>query len=157
VSGSSDANAQDVLTQLQVIPGLTPDQLETLASIATIESIETGTVLFSEGETHDCIYFVCSGGLALEMQTAKCGRQRILTVGKGDLLAWTALVGDHVMTATAVATEPSQFVTFQVDELREMLEGNSELGSKVMSAVASALARRLLATRLQLLDLFELP
>ncbi|MCA9128370.1 MAG: hypothetical protein KDB22_14860, partial [Planctomycetales bacterium] len=71
-----------------------------------------------------------------------------------DLLAWSSLIGDRVMTATAIAIQDSVLITLQVSELRAAMDADSRLGYEVMQAVAGALSRRLLATRLQLLDLY---
>jgi CRP-like cAMP-binding protein len=89
------------------------------------------------------------------MLTAKSGRQTILSIGSGDLLAWSAVIGDRVMTATAITLEPTKVVMIHAAQLLDLLERRSDLGFQVMRALARALSRRLLATRLQLLDLYH--
>ena len=71
------------------------------------------------------------------------------------MLAWSSLLGDGMMTATATATEFSEAVFFDAGELNALLEKNVELGFEMMRVVAKSLSRRLLATRLQLLDLYH--
>jgi CRP-like cAMP-binding protein len=79
---------------------------------------------------------------------------RILTLGPGDIVAWSALLDEGLMTATAVATEDTELIQFSGVELRTLCDADSRLGCGLMRRVAEALADRLLATRLQLLDLF---
>lgn len=89
------------------------------------------------------------------MLTPNSGRQTILSLGENDFVAWTSLLGDRVMTATAVVTSETDTLVFDVDELQRLLEADHDLGYQVMRVVAKGLLRRLVATRLQLLDLYR--
>lgn len=129
--------------------------LEQLARVAKERLLPAGSLLFSEGDRHGQIYLVSSGTVRLEMLTARFGKRTILSVGRGDILAWSALIGDGVMTATAVAAENTKLVAFDASELRQLMEQDSKLGYQLMRSFAKALSRRLLATRLQMLDLFH--
>jgi CRP-like cAMP-binding protein len=125
-----------------------------LAVLGSVRSFKEGTILFNEGEQHQLLYFVCSGAFRLDMVTPACGTQTILSVGAGELLAWSSLIGDRRMTATAIAIRDSEAIVFDAEELKLVLDADACLGYEVMKAVARALSRRLLATRLQLLDLY---
>jgi CRP/FNR family transcriptional regulator, cyclic AMP receptor protein len=122
--------------------------------MATVKTYPEGAVLFSEGEYHDQIYFILSGSMKLDMTTTQCGRQTILTVGSGDLLAWSAILGDGTMTSTAIAMERSEAIAIVASELKTQCERDAKFGYEIMKIVAKALSLRLLATRLQLLDLY---
>lgn len=148
----------DVLQLMRSMPALADADASVLAeleSLARVVDVPAGTVLFSEGDIHTDLYFVASGTMALDMVTAHCGKQQILTVGEGDLIAWSSLLGGGRMTASAVASEESRLVAFDAKQLRDLCERNHELGYAVMSCSAKLICRRLLATRLQLLDLFH--
>lgn len=58
------------------------------------------------------------------------------------------------MTSTAVALQPVKTIAFDGDALRQLCERNHEIGYYVMRQLETALSHRLVATRLQLLDLF---
>jgi len=111
-------------------------------------------VLFQEGSEHDDIYLVLRGRVRLEMLVRDRGRVPLMTAGAGDLVGWSPLFAGHPMTATAIALEPVQTLSFDGQELRGLCETNHELGYHVMRQLALVLSERLLATRLQLLDLF---
>jgi CRP-like cAMP-binding protein len=70
------------------------------------------------------------------------------------MLAWSALLGDGRMTVSAVAIEDTQLVAAKAQRLLDVWPSKLEVGYAVMSRMARALATRLTATRLQLLDLF---
>ncbi len=145
----------DTLRQLPSLTDFSDGALQQLASVGQELVKPVGSILFSEGDPHDRIYLVSSGTIRLDMLTAKCGRQTILSIGAGDFLAWSALIGDGVMTSTAVATENVKLVALETVSLRQLLEQHSDLGYLVMGALAKSLSRRLLATRLQLLDMYH--
>lgn len=148
-------SAADWVRQFALARNAPETAIESLAALGEVITFSAGTVLFSEGDRHDSLYLICGGSVSLEMVTAQCGRQRILTVGPGDLVAWSALVGSGQMTATAWTMEASPMLVFSGTELRRRCEADHEFGYAVMSWVARAMGRRLLATRLQLLDLFQ--
>lgn len=135
--------------------GLDRATLIKLAELGSIRTFPQGTVLFSEGEHHEQLYFLGRGTVQLQMLTPASDRQTILTVGEGELLAWSALIGDGRMTATAIAAEETMAAVFEVHKLKAALEVDFQLGYQLMKGVAKALARRLVATRLQLLDLYH--
>jgi CRP-like cAMP-binding protein len=82
------------------------------------------------------------------------GRVAVLSLGPGDVLAWSALLGGGRMTATARAVGPVTTLAFDAAALLALCESDHEVGYHLMRHLSAALSRRLVATRLQLLDLF---
>ncbi|MFN6107175.1 MAG: Crp/Fnr family transcriptional regulator [Planctomycetaceae bacterium] len=129
--------------------------LERLVPLATIRECRAGTVLFREGEAADSIAVVASGTVALELRFPGRGGVRLLTVGRGELLGWTALLGGGPATATAIAQTDVRLVAFAGGDLAALCDRDHEVGFQVMRRLAWAVSRRLTATRLQLLDLYS--
>lgn len=122
---------------------------------ASCKTFSPGTVLFREGEPSDSFYVVHSGHVALDMTVPTRGPIRLLTVGPGEIVAWSALVSDGRMTTSATAVDEVRAVEFSGTALLRRCEMQPELGYRLMRRLAAALAKRLLATRLQMLDLFS--
>jgi len=129
--------------------------LERVVSLATIRECRSGMVLFQEGEAAESIAVLAAGTVALEMRFPGRGRVRLLTVGRGELLGWTALLGGGPVTATAVAQTDVRLVSFLGRDLAALCDRDHEVGFHVMRRLAWAVSRRLTATRLQLLDLYS--
>jgi CRP-like cAMP-binding protein len=144
-----------LLGQLRFAAGLTPQTLAELAGIATSQAFAPRSVIFREGTTCPDVFIVQTGHVALEMYVPGRGAVRILTVGEGELLGWSALLGNGNMTATAMTLENVHLVAISGTKLRQLCESNPAMGVRVMQQVAAALSQRLVATRLQLLDLFS--
>lgn len=144
----------EFLRTLQLTAPLHDDLRAQLARLGRVHVVTAGTVLFREGDEHRDLYLVAAGSIALEMRVPGRGQVKILSVGPGELLAWSALVSNQVMTATAIASEPTTLIVFSSELLRTLCESNHELGYQFMRQISVALSKRLVATRLQLLDLF---
>ncbi len=146
---------RDALSSLDWTDGMPSSTVDQLAQIAQLKTYPTGRVLFYESEHHAHIHILCDGLVTMEMRVPGHGVRKILTLGRGELLAWSALLANGVMTTSAIATEETKVIEFLTDDLKSLCEQNHDLGYYVMRQVAVSLARRLLTTRLQLLDLFR--
>ncbi len=125
-----------------------------LAPAATCKQYAAGTILFREGEQSDAFFVIHRGHVILEMCLPARGCTRLLTLGPGDIVAWSALVGDGRMTATAITADEAELIELSGTELLRRCEADAQFGYRLMRCLSAALAKRLLATRLQLLDLF---
>jgi len=151
---SETSNAQ-LLLQVGLGRDLSDDLIDRLAAIATQPSFTRGETIFREHQRHERIYWIVDGVVTLEMSPSHAGPKAVLTVGTGDLLAWSAFLGNQRMTTTAIASTDVQLIGFDSDQARQLCGENYEIGYRFLQFVAEALSRRLVATRLQLLDLFE--
>ncbi len=76
--------------------------------------------MFQESEFHDRIHLLCDGMVRLEMRIPNHETQTIMTLGKGDLLAWSPFLSDGIMTTTAIAMQPTRAIDFNAYRLREL-------------------------------------
>lgn len=133
---------------------LSPTQIEKIVDTAHVVESSVGELLFREGQVDKHLYVLLEGQVDLVMQVRHRGSQRILSLGPGDLIAWSALLGNGVMTCSALCLRESRLIAIDADLIAERMERDSDFGYHMMRMVAMALAHRLTATRLQLLDLF---
>lgn len=143
-----------ILEELQFSAGMPSEALGQLAAESKLEHAPAGTVLFREGSRNRNLYLIRSGRLALEMNVPGRGAVRILTLGPGEMAGWSALLDQGKMTASALAVQDSEVIVAAADKLRQLCETNHDFGYHLMRQMAAALSERLVATRLQLLDLF---
>ncbi len=143
-----------ILEELRFSSELPPDVLDRLAVESTLQKLAVGDIVFREGSTNHHLYLIRSGRLALEMNVPGRGAVRILTVGPGGMVGWSSLLNQGKMTASAIAVAETEVVVAPADKLLELSKTNHELGFHLMRRLADALSQRLVATRLQLLDLF---
>ncbi len=144
----------NVLGKLRFSETLPEHVLQQTAGLAAMRGVPAGTVLFREGALNDQWMIIAIGRVALEMRVPGRGDVRIMSLGPGDLVAWSALLGGGRMTTSAIALEDTQVVCMQAASMLALCESDAVIGYHLMREVAYALANRLVATRLQLLDLF---
>ncbi|QDT61373.1 transcriptional activator FtrB [Stieleria bergensis] len=136
---------------------LSENDRASLVELADCVTVETGQIIFREGERHPFVYWIVEGQVSLEMASGEKTMQPLVTLADGDLLAWSSLLTDRRMTATAKTISPTRLMRFGTESLLDLCEANHEIGYRVMQHIAGQLAQRLLATRLQMLDLFQHP
>lgn len=153
----SNTRGAHTLNELGFCAGLPAPILAELNLLATGRVLPAGTVVFREGAFCGDLFVIAEGLVALDQHVPGRGPVRILTIGPGELLGWSALFGNGQMTATATAVTETTAFAVSGNRLRDLCDRNPEAGYRIMQQVASALARRLTATRLQLLDLYADP
>jgi CRP-like cAMP-binding protein len=150
-------SARQTLYEHSFVVGLAPHILAELAGLVSLREFGAGDVIFREGANCNDLFLIAMGLVALDVQVPGRGPVRILTIGQGELLGWSAMLGTGPMTATATVLEPTSAFAISGTTIRALCEQNHEVGYRIMQQTAATLAQRLTATRLQMLDLFAEP
>ena len=130
------------------------EALQSIAALASVRKLAAGEIVFREGQRVCELFLSHSGRVALDMSVTGRGSVRLLSIGAGEVLGWSAILGDCVMTATATTLEATTSVAISATKLQQLCAADHEVGYEFMRRLAAAVSRRLVATRLQLLDLF---
>jgi CRP/FNR family transcriptional regulator, cyclic AMP receptor protein len=146
---------QAAVEQLDLHRHLSQRTLAQLISVARVVEWPAATFLFREGQQHDGVYLLVSGKLELAMTIPGRGRQRILTVGPGELVAWSSVLGEGRMTCDAQCMTDARLLRLTSGELSALAAADPLFGYEFIKLMAAGLAKRLTATRLQMLDLFS--
>jgi CRP/FNR family cyclic AMP-dependent transcriptional regulator len=134
---------------------LAPDTGARLAALGRIVDLSEGRVVVREGAPCLELGLVVSGRIALRLSLPGGQDRTILTVDAGDVFGWSALLPPGIATSTGIAVAPSRAILFQGDQLRTALAIDCELAAAVYQRLLVTVARRLTATRVQLLDLYR--
>jgi CRP/FNR family cyclic AMP-dependent transcriptional regulator len=145
----------ETLKNIQFLQDFSDDHLQHLASLAEIKEFPAGSVVFSEGGPCSSVYLVVRGDITLEFKVPTRGATEFQTVGSGDLLAWTAVLGLGSMTATARVQTPSTLLALDAAQIQAFCAHDLSFGFALMQRIAQVLASRLSATRLVLMDLYH--
>jgi CRP-like cAMP-binding protein len=134
--------------------GLSRGVKERLAGMARLYEAPARARLLREGEDTRELSVLVEGRVALSEHVAGRGSVTLMTVEPGDVFGWSALVEPYKATSTVVSLEPVRVVAFDGTRLRERVHADCELAAGIYPRLLEALARRLGATRHQLLDLY---
>jgi CRP/FNR family transcriptional regulator, cyclic AMP receptor protein len=145
----------ETLKHIQFLQDFSDDYLQQLAEMAEIKEFPADGVVFREGQLSPSVYLVVQGNLALEFNVPSRGDMQFQTLGAGELLGWTAVLGPGPMTATARVQTPSTLLVLTAAQIQALCARDPSFGSAFMHHLARALAARLSATRLLLMDLYR--
>ena len=146
-----------LLGRLSFTAGLPSQTVTELAAISTHQHVAAGQVVFREGDECQSLFLIAKGRVVLDMRVPGREDMRILSLGAGDMLGWSAFIGEGRMTATARTLDDCELVVASAPQLLALCQDRPDIGYGLMRHLALALSKRLVATRLQLLDLFAQP
>ena len=146
----------EALREVQFLHDIDNTHLLKIADVTRIRNAEPGEILFREGDVPHDVFLVISGSVALDIATAGGGTRRIMAVGPGEILGWSALLEQRQMTATATTLVRAKVAQINTGQLLTICKHNSRFGYELLRRTSLALAARLSATRLQLLERFGL-
>jgi CRP/FNR family transcriptional regulator, cyclic AMP receptor protein len=154
LQAQSPASIFELLQQSQFLENFSESHLRTLSSFADSLEVSTGERIFREGDPADAVYLIDVGRVVLEICAPGIGCKQICTLSRGELLGWSPLLDQVRFTATARALEPTRLIRMNADQLRSACQQDMSLGYDFLRRTSNALAKRLSATRLQLIDVY---
>jgi CRP/FNR family transcriptional regulator, cyclic AMP receptor protein len=152
----SATEIQSTLVHHPFFAGLPDSDIEKLAGLAFRVNFQTDQIIFREGDDSSLFYLILSGRVALEIQAP--GRLlRIQSIGEGEELGWSSLLGNVRKQFQARCLEPVHALGFVGDYLIALYERDPAFGFRLLRRVLATVGERLRATRLQLLDVYAKP
>ncbi len=113
-------------------------------------TVDSGKVLFKEGEPGDKMYIIQEGNIRISKQIG--GKEHILAVlGKGDFFGEMAIVNQVKRTASATAVGTVRLLAFNREGFLGMIEKNARIALNVIDK----LCRRLQQTNNQIQHLVK--
>ncbi len=137
--------------------GLDGQHWSALSACARPARFAESEFLIHEGEVADLFYLILSGDIALTSDIPGRGQVIVQTLDGGDILGWSWLFAPYRWHLSAKALTETSAVTFYAGCLRNYMEKNPEVGYRFMRQFAQIAVDRLQASRLQLLDIYQMP
>ncbi len=110
-------------------------------------------LLFREQDLADDVYFVIDGRVSLAICAPSVGCRQLMEVGPGDLIGWSPLVGRLRLSDSAQTVTATSVIAVKGDWLLALCGEFPKFGYEFMHRAAQELAKRLAATRLQMLKM----
>ena len=145
-----------ILAEHSFFEGLDPRYMSLITGCASNVRYKSGEYIFREGEPAEHFYIVRQGKIALETHDARRGRIIIETIEAGEVLGWSWLFPPYRWHFSARALEETRAIALDGVCLRAKGEADHDLGYELAMRVARIMMERLQATRLQLLDVYNL-
>ena len=127
------------LRSCQLFVGLPQADLENIADVAVLKSLEKGEYLFHEGDPAHGFYVVQRGAVNVHRVNA-AGKEQIIHVFRaGDSFAEAALASTTGYPADARAIEPTQVLLIQKDGILALVRQQPELALRMLGSMGSHL------------------
>lgn len=127
------------LRRCQLFTGLPQQDLENIAEVTVVKSLEKGDYLFHEGDPAHGFYVVQSGAVNVHRVNA-AGKEQIIHVFRtGDSFAEVALASTTGYPADARTLESTQVSLVQKDGILALLKRQPELALRMLGSMSSHL------------------
>jgi CRP-like cAMP-binding protein len=141
----------NMLRSCQLFTGLPLPDLENIAEVTVLKSLEKGDYLFHEGDPAHGFYVVQRGAVNVHRVNA-AGKEQVIHVFRaGESFAEVALASATGYPADARALEPTQVLLVQKDGILSLLKRQPELALRMLGSMSSHL--RVLVAQLEDLTL----
>ncbi len=136
----------DLLRNVDILMGLSEDQLSSIGKLCQEKSYVEGDVLFSEGESADRLFFMAEG--AVDLSFSLPGRVRtpattIVSVPRGRAFGWSSLMPPYRYRLNAhCTTETCKILCLESGPLRQLFDTDMQLGYQVTINLATLLSSR---------------
>jgi CRP/FNR family cyclic AMP-dependent transcriptional regulator len=144
----------DILESHPFFEGISPDVMEFVGGCGRNARFDAGDKICREGDPADSFYAILEGRVAVQIHMAARGPVTIMTLEGGDILGWSWLFPPYRWSFDVIVIEPTRTVQFNAPCLRGKCEDDTSLGYDLMKRFAGVFARRLAATRQQVLDVY---
>lgn len=149
----NEAELKAALSQIEFLSGLPDEQVSRLAAIARKQELPAQTTIFEEFDEAKQVYLILSGKVGLANCTPHLGCRMMMTVEDGELMGWSPLVHNDRFSAKAHTLKATTLLAFDGEKLLKLCEEDAAFGFEFMRRTAKVLEERLMATRLQMLEL----
>jgi CRP/FNR family cyclic AMP-dependent transcriptional regulator len=144
-----------ILAEHPFFRGFEPKYMQLITGCASNSRYGAGEYIFREGEPASHFYIIRHGKVALETFAAGRGPVTIETIEDGEVLGWSWLFPPYRWHFDARVVEPTRAIVLDGACLRTKGEADHDLGYELVKRVAQIMMQRLQATRLQLLDVYN--
>jgi CRP-like cAMP-binding protein len=132
-------------------------QLNKVAMISEEVSVDKGNIIFQMGETADAFYLLAEGSIDLHHEVIdelfRPDNWKDFLIGEvnpGECFGISTVTPPYDLMASAQATSDCQAIRVDGEELRNLMETDSDLASGFLLQIILALKERLQYTRIQL-------
>lgn len=144
-----------ILAEHAFFKGLEERYLDLLVGCASNVRVDVGEFFFRQGEEADHFYLLRYGLVSVEMYSTGRGPITVQTLAEGDVLGWSWLIPPYRWMFDARATQLTRAIALDGKCLRDKFAKDHDLGYELLSRFVPIIEQRLNATRLQLLNVYE--
>jgi len=143
-------NAYYDLEQQDLCANLLPHEFEELRGMTAVDQFKAGEIIIQEGASADCLYFLASGYVSVNLKTSHTRYQRLATISAGMTFGEIAMIDSATRSATVIAEVDVECIRLDAQALNMETPIRQALKSKLLASLALDLARKLRAANTEI-------
>ena len=148
-------NKVEVLKRSDLFRELDDEHLALVAEIGTERVFDAGTTIHRQGAVAELIHVIEEGLVGIILEVGPLAERQVQAAANYESFGWSAMIPPYTRTATVKALEKTKVIVFDGRELTAFCTTHSEVGFKIMQAVARVVAERLRQAYVQLLGVCD--
>jgi CRP/FNR family cyclic AMP-dependent transcriptional regulator len=142
----------DFLSCIPMFDSLKTEELTLLTRHMNFMDMNSGEILFREGEKGDYVCFVAEGSLDVVKKAEKGHYVTLATLPKGRSIGEMAVIDDFPRSATVRARTKATLVILTRKGFNLILEEHPAIGTKILKGISRLLSQNLRKTSSRLAD-----
>ncbi len=146
-----------ILAQHPFFADMDQGPLDIITGCCANEVYKAGEFLYRQGQPADKFYLVRDGMINLEIYVPGRPPISVETVEAGEIIGWSWLIPPYQWSNDARAIDSVRVISLDGACLRRKMEADRALGYEVYKRFVPIMAKRLLTTRLRIVELATEP
>lgn len=121
---------------------LTDEMLEKIMPITEVLDVNSGDIIFNEGDPAQEFYMVKSGKVLLEQTLSKEIMVTVSSIDPGESFGLSVLLNSDERTMTAICNESATLFMIDRNNLLNIMDEDTALGYRIMKQTARVLNKR---------------
>ncbi len=147
-------NLGSILKKHPFFQGLEDNHIEFIVGCAANARFKTGEFLCREGQEANYFFLIREGTVNLEIYSPQKGPIIIQTLGEGEIVGWSWIISPYQWRFDARSVDNTRLIALDGKCLRDKCNEDPSLGYELLKRFAPIIEQRLVATKIQLLDLY---
>ena len=131
------------LFKTKLFEGLDQAELKALVNKGDLKSFAEGSTILKENDTGDEFYCIVLGAAAVQVTNQEGANVTLKTLSEADVLGEMILLKKNKRTASVVALENSELLTWNYKACLDLFASNPLLGYKIMRNLAMLVSDKL--------------
>jgi len=144
-------NKLEILKRCHLLRELNDEQLNELAELCCTKTFEVGERLTTQGKIQEKLYLIEDGLVGIYLELGPMYKRQLQSAANFEIVGWSAMVRPYRCSASVIAIEKTEVLSFDGKELLDLCFSNPQLGCKISRGLASVISLRLYNAYTQLM------
>ncbi|MCB0717586.1 MAG: cyclic nucleotide-binding domain-containing protein [Bacteroidetes bacterium] len=143
----------EILSAHEFFSDMKPEHIEFISGCAKVSHFASGKFMILAGEPADNFYLIRSGHTAVEIEIGNQVRT-IHSPGPGEFVGWSWILPPARWRYDVRVVEDVSAISFDAECVRKKCEADFEFGYHIYRRILKIVIERLMATRIQMIDMY---